>query len=191
MLKYTHLLSIWSKLSSISKLTYAGVNLAQACCNEDTVLSVLVRYNWPIIWSVLFPTLFPAFLEKSGPKHSTSVPFSARPTVPLNVDMKEVALIPNPVPEAAIKGLPDPQGAGACVVLCVRMHSSPTFQRVIPCMSPVTVHLKVKVSPGQVGGGAMNCPKTLPGDDFCNYTSTSCLYLCITIVDRASYGYHN
>ena len=99
------------------------------------------------------------------------MPFSVKPTVPLNVDMKEVALIPNPVPEAAIKGLPDPQGAGACVVLCVRMHSSPTLQRVIPFLSPVTLHVKVKVSPGQVGGGAMNCPKTLPGDDFCkNYT---------------------
>ena len=111
------------------------------------------------------------------------MPFSVSSAIPLNVDMKEVALVPNPVPEATIKGLPDPQGVGACVVLCVRMHSSPTLQRVIPCMSPVTVHLKVKVSPGQVGGGAMSCPKTLPGDDFCkNYTLIITLlvvYICV------------
>ena len=111
------------------------------------------------------------------------MPFSVSSAIPLNVDMKEVALVPNPVPEAAIKGLPDPQGAGACVVLCVRMHSSPTFQRVIPLMSPVTLHVKVKVSPGQVRGGAMNCPKTLPGDDFYkNYTLIITLlvvYICV------------
>ena len=35
---------------------------------------------------------------------------------------------------------------------------------VIPLMSPVTVHVKVKVSPGQVGGGAVNCAVTLSGN---------------------------
>ena len=36
-------------------------------------------------------------LDKAGPKHSTSVPFSVGVTVPLSVDVKEVALVPNPV----------------------------------------------------------------------------------------------
>ena len=108
--------------------------------------------------------MFQTFLEKAGPKHSTSVPFSVGMAVPLSVDMKEVALVPNPVPEAAIKGLPDPQGVGVYVVLCARTHSSPTLQMVIPRMSPVTLHLKVKVSPGQVGGATVSCPKTLPGE---------------------------
>ena len=47
------------------------------------------------------------------------MPFSVSSAIPLNVDMKEVALVPNPVPEAAIKGLPDPQGAGGgCCTMC-------------------------------------------------------------------------
>ena len=41
--------------------------------------------------------MFPASLDKAGPKHSTSVPFSAGVAVPLSVDVKEVALVPNPV----------------------------------------------------------------------------------------------
>ena len=33
--------------------------------------------------------------------------------------MKEVALVPDPVPEAAIKGMPDPQGVGGiCCTMC-------------------------------------------------------------------------
>ena len=31
-------------------------------------------------------------------------------------------------------------------------------------MSPVTLHLKVKVSPGQMGGDAVNCAVTLSGN---------------------------
>ena len=51
------------------------------------------------------------------------------------------------------------------VDLCSREHRlllPPTLQIVIPFTSPVTVHLKVKVLPGQVGGGVVNCPATLP-----------------------------
>ena len=49
-------------------------------------------------------------------------------------------------------------------MLCTRGQSllPPTLQMVIPFLSPVTVHLKVKVSPGQVGGAAVNCPVTSP-----------------------------
>ena len=53
--------------------------------------------------------MFSAALEKSGPKHSTSVPFSAGVAVPLRVDEKEVPLVPNPVPDVTMKGLPGPQ----------------------------------------------------------------------------------
>ena len=115
--------------------------------------------------SVLPPTLFHDSLDKAGPKHSTSVPFSAEVAVPLSVDEKEVALVPNPVPVATVKGLPDPQGPGALAVLCTREHSPlpTTLQMVIPFMPPVTVHVKMKVSPGQVGGAAVNCPVTTPG----------------------------
>ena len=110
--------------------------------------------------------MFPASLEKAGPKHSTSVSFSAEVVVPLSVDVKEVALVPNPVPVVTMKGLPDPQGPKSSAVLCTREHSllPPTLQMVIPFMSPVTLHLKVNVLPGQVGGGAVNCPETTPGN---------------------------
>ena len=115
---------------------------------------------------MLPPTLFPASLEKAGPKHSTRVPSSSEVAVPVNVDEKEVALVPNPVPDVTVKGLPDPQGPGRSAVLCTRVHSllPPTLQMVIPFLFPITVHVKVKVSPGQVGGGAVNCPATTPRD---------------------------
>ena len=105
--------------------------------------------------------MFPAFLQRSGPKHSTSVPFCA---VPLSVDEKEVTLVPNPVPVVTVKGLPDPHRPGSLVLVCSSEHSLLPFtlQMVIPVLSPVTVHLKVKVSPGQVGGGAVKCPVTSP-----------------------------
>ena len=106
--------------------------------------------------------MFPAFLEKVGPKHSTSVSFSSEVAVPLSVDVKEVALVPNPVPVATVKGLPDPHGPGAPAVLCTSEHSLLPFtlQMVIPVLSPVTIHVKVKVSPGQVVGAAVSCPVT-------------------------------
>ena len=111
--------------------------------------------------------MFPGFTFLAGPKHSTSVPFSAEVAVPLSVDEKEVALVPgpNPVPGLALKALPGPQ-VEEDDNLCSRGHSMflPTLQTVIPLMSPVTVHLKVKVSSGQVGRAAVNCPATLPGE---------------------------
>ena len=111
--------------------------------------------------------MFPVSLEKAGPKHSTSVPFSSEVAVPLSVDENKVAFVPNSVPVVAVKRLPDtPQGTGALAVLCVREHSllPPNFQTVIPFLSPTTVHLKVNRSSGQVGGGAVNCPATSPGE---------------------------
>ena len=101
----------------------------------------------------------------AGPKHSTSVPFSARIAVPLSVDEKEGPLVPNPVQDLAVNTSLGPQ-IDEDVILCTRLQSLLLFtlQMVIPFLSPVTVHLKVKVSPGQVGGGAVNCPATSPGD---------------------------
>ena len=116
---------------------------------------------------MLIPTLFCGSTLLAGPKHSTTVLFSAEIAVPLSVDEKEVALVPgpNPVPDLALKGSPDPQ-VEEDDNLCSRRHSlfPPTLQTVIPLMSPVTVHLKVKVSSGQVGRAAVNCPATLPGE---------------------------
>ena len=100
----------------------------------------------------------------AGPKHSTSVPFRAGVAVPLSVDEKEVALVPNPVPKLAVKASLGPQ-IEKDVDLCSRLHSllpPPTLQVVKPFLSPVTVHLKVKVSPGQVGGAVVNCAETPP-----------------------------
>ena len=116
----------------------------------------------PNIWSVLLPTIFSAVLLRSGPKHSTSVPFSAGVAVPLSVDVKEVALVPNPVSGVALKAPPDPHVAPA--VLCERIHSLLPFtlQRVTPLLSPPTVQLIVKLPPGQVGGVAVNHPATSP-----------------------------
>ena len=126
------------------------------------------------MWSVLFPILSSESLLRPGPKHSTSVPFSVWDAVPLSVDVKEVALVPNPVSGVAAKALEDPQEAKEPVVLCSRIHSllPPTLQMVSPLMSPVTVHLKVKVPPGQAGGAAVSCPVTSPGEDKGDYPLT-------------------
>ena len=99
--------------------------------------------------------MFPAALDNAGPKHSTSVPFSAEVTVPLSVDEKEVALVPNPVSGITVNG---PQIVEE-VDVCASRHSllPPTLQMVTPFLSPVTLHLKVKISPRQVGGGAVSC----------------------------------
>ena len=124
---------------------------------------------------MLPPTLFPASLDKAGPKHSISVPFSVGLAVPLSVDEKEVALVPNPVPGVAVKSLFGPQVVVE-VDICDRVHRLlllSTLQIVvIPLMFQVTLHLKVKVSPGQVGGAAVNCPVTSPGEQF--YIRTLC-----------------
>ena len=116
----------------------------------------------------------------AGPKHSINVPFSVVFAVPLSVDEKEVAFVPNPVPDLAVKaslglqvGEVDP---------CCRAHSflPSTLQEVNPSLSPLTVHLKVKVSPGQVEGAAVNCPATSPGE--------KCIIVtCATICRRTKF----
>ena len=112
------------------------------------------------------PILFLWSTLLAGPKHSTSVPFGVGVAVPLSVDVKEGPLVPNPVSDLAVKTLFGLQREDAD--LCTRVHSllPPTLQMVNPLMSPVTVHLKVKVSPGQVGGGPVSCPVTSPGEIF-------------------------
>ena len=127
----------------------------------------------PNIRRVLSPTLFPASLARPGPKHSTSVPFSVKVAVALSVDEKEIALVPNPVSGVAVK----PHADTAPVVICARIHSLLPFtlQMVTPFMSPVTVHLKVKVSPGQAGGAAVNCAAVPPGEKSAWKTFTSSL----------------
>ena len=57
----------------------------------------------------MLSTLFSGSTLFAGPKHSTSVPFSAGSAVPLSVDEKEVELVPNPVPVVAVKLLLGPQ----------------------------------------------------------------------------------
>ena len=98
-------------------------------------------------------------------KHSISVPSSVGDAVPLSVDVKEVASItPNPVTVVAVRTGPHVDTAAEA---CTRAHPllpSSTLQVVCPFLSPVTVHLKVKVSSGQVGGAPVNCPATSPGE---------------------------
>ena len=48
-------------------------------------------------------TLFSSRTLLAGPKHSTSVPSSSEVAVPLSVDEKKVALVPNSVPDLAVK----------------------------------------------------------------------------------------
>ena len=114
---------------------------------------------------VLFPTLFSESTVPAGPKHSTSVPSSTGSAVALSVDVKGL-LVPNPLSDIAVKRwlVPlDMQVLAAPADTCAREHRLLlpfTLQRVIPLVSPVTVHLKVKVSPGQVGRGAVSCPAT-------------------------------
>ena len=118
--------------------------------------------------------MFRGSTSLAGPKHSTSVPFSMEIAVPLSVDVKRVALVPNSAPDVAVKAPPGPQ-IREVFDLCGRIHSSlvllPTLQVVNPLMSPATLHLKVKLPPGQVGGAAVSRPTTSPGDKYsCNNT---------------------
>ena len=108
-------------------------------------------------------TLFVGATLLAGPKHSTSVPFSTGAAVPLSVDVNEAALVPNPVPGLAVKVFLNPQ-IEENEDLCARGHSllPSTLQMVNPFEPPVTVHRKVKGSPGHVGGAAVNCPATSP-----------------------------
>ena len=120
------------------------------------------------MWMVLLPTLFPWSTLLADPLHSTSVPFSSEVAGPLSVDVKEIAVVPGPKPVSAlaVRTLPGPQVEEEVELLCDREQSllPPTLQVVTPLTSPVTVHLKVKVSLGQVEGAAMSCPVTLSGE---------------------------
>ena len=115
---------------------------------------------------VLFPTLFSESRVES--KHSTSVPSSTGSAVALSVDVNG-PLVPNPLSGVAVKRWLVPIGMQvlvAPVVRCDRAHRllllplPSTLQMVVPVMTPPTVHLKVKISPGQVGGGAVSCAVT-------------------------------
>ena len=112
-------------------------------------------------------TLFPGSRLLAGPKHSMKVPFKAAVAVPSSVDEKEVAFVPNPVPGLAVKTLLGPQVEEEEFDVCVREQSlfPFTLQMEYPFLSPVTLHLKVKVSPGQVGGAAVNCPETSSAEE--------------------------
>ena len=115
--------------------------------------------------------MFPVSLDKAGPKHSTSVPFSVGIAVPPRVDEKEVAFVLNPVTGVTVNVSLGPQIVEE-VDVCTSRHSllPPTLQMVILLVSPVTVHLKVKLSPGQVGGAVVNC---LPEGKHAKKTSSS------------------
>ena len=133
--------------------------------------------------------MFPWSTLLAGPKHSTSVPFSVEVAVPLSVDEKEGPLVPNPVPDLAMKTLPGPQIDDADD-LCARIHwlLPPTPQVVTPLMSPVTVHLKVNVSPGQVGGAAVSCPVASSENIYCCHNINLHNYTVITDLCMRMYG---
>ena len=119
----------------------------------------------PLIWMVLSPTLFPGAVEAAGPKHSTSMPFSVSAAVVLSVDVNKGPTVPNPAAPWAVKTLSGPQTALPPADICPRVQKVSllfTLQSVVPLKLPLTVHLKVMVASGQVGGAAVNCPITLP-----------------------------
>ena len=116
---------------------------------------------------VLSPTLFPGSREAAGPKHSTSVPSSTGSAVALSADVKgPLDPGPKPLSDIAVKRRLAPLGIQVLTgsfTPCDKVHRLlllPTLQRVVPL--PLTVHLKVIVPPGQVGGAAVNCPETPP-----------------------------
>ena len=127
------------------------------------------RVDVPVIWMVLLPTKFPAAVELTGPKHSTSTPRSVVTAVVLSIDVNRVAFgSPNPATGVAVKAMFNgPLGPQLAVPAdkCASVHTliePPTLQRVVPVVSPVTLQVKVKVSPGQVEGAGVNCPETSP-----------------------------
>ena len=128
----------------------------------------------PTIWRVPLPTMFPGSTLLSGPKHSNSMLSILELAVPLRDDENEVAVVPNPIPDLAVKSLSGPQTEEEESDLCRRGHSlfSPTLQVVIPVLVPSTVHVKEKVSPEHVGGAALNCPATHPEWETVNHSDT-------------------
>ena len=73
---------------------------------------------------ILLPTLFPESKVPPGPKHSTSVPFSAGSAVALSVDVKG-PFDPNPLSGVAVKGWLAPLGIQVLTVpvdTCSRRH---------------------------------------------------------------------
>ena len=118
----------------------------------------------PTTWRVPLPTMFPGSTLLSGPKHSNSMLSILELAVPLRDDENEVEVVPNPIPDLAVKSLSGPQTEEEEVDLCDRGQSLllPTLQVVIPVSSPSTVHVKEKVSPEHVGGAAVNCPAPHP-----------------------------
>jgi len=130
------------------------------CTIANTTLNFLNMY-WPKIWRVLFPTKFPTSTDKVGPKHSTSIPFSAVVAVTVITDENEVALVES---NPAVKASPGPQLVLKLGLLCCRGHpvSPPSLHMVTPVLLPATVHLNVTVLLRQVGGAAVNCPPPPP-----------------------------
>ena len=63
-----------------------------------------------------------------------------------------------------MKSFLGPQIAGD-VDRCDRVHMLllPSTLQIVIAFIPSTLHVKEKVSPGQVGGGIVNCPDTSPG----------------------------
>ena len=107
----------------------------------------------------------------AGPKHSTS---TAEVAVPLRVDENLGPLLAKPVPGIDMKTLLTPQVMAEERAPCTRAQSKLPFilQVVNPFLSPVTVQLKVKVSPRQVRGAAVSCPATSPGEEKGDYSLT-------------------
>ena len=128
---------------------------------------------------MLSPTLFPGSTLLAGPKHSTWITAVA---VPISVE-KEGPLLLNPVPGIDMKASLGPQLMGEERVGCTRAHSMLPLpfilQVVTPLLSPVTVQLKVKVSPRQVGRAAVSCPVTSPGEEKGNYPLTIMISLVL------------
>ena len=94
--------------------------------------------------------------------------------MPLRVDENLGSLLAKPVPGIDMKAWLTPQVMGEERARCTRAQSKLPFilQVVNPFLSPVTVQLKVKVSPRQVGGAAVSCPVTSPGEEKGDYPLT-------------------
>ena len=128
-------------------------------------------FSVPIILTgPLLNKLYGSRFTPSGPKHSTSMPFSLGLAVAYSVDMKEGPSVPKPSPPSAVKRLSGPQKEPLLTLRCSSRHTLAgilplsNLQMVNPLMSPVTLQVKVKVSSGQVGGAGVNCPATSPGE---------------------------